>query len=197
MNLPSTSLGRARGFALNELLFTVSIISLVAAMGAGVYSGLRDTVSAEEQAQRMVDMAADVRRYLGKAQGSYTGLTPAMANGLGLIKPPMRWDGTAIRDRWGNVFDIYGTGPLIFSMTAGGATAPMRPSDCAAMATKLANAAWTVRVGATVTITKSGANDGTLAGGSAYKGGANLTQANLTAGCAEANTVVGAMFFER
>ena len=63
MNLPSTSLGRARGFALNELLFTVSIISLVAAMGAGVYSGLRDTVSAEEQAQRaaigVVDAAFD------------------------------------------------------------------------------------------------------------------------------------------
>jgi prepilin-type N-terminal cleavage/methylation domain-containing protein len=195
-NANIASRARNRGFALNELLLTVAIVSVLVGIGAAVYSGLRDGVGAEEQAQRMVDMAADVRRYMGKAQGNYTGLTPARANALGLLKPPLRWDGASIRDRWGNSMDLYGQGPWLFSVTAGGATS-MSPTDCAALAIKLASSAYAVMIGTSTVITKSGASDGWVTGGLSYKTGLVLSQGNLTTGCAQATPVVGATFLER
>jgi type II secretory pathway pseudopilin PulG len=193
----ASGMGRNRGFALNELLLMVAIVSVLVAIGASVYSGLRDNVGAEEQAQRMVDMAADVRRFMGKAEGTYLGLTPARANGLGLIKLPLRWDGTKILDRWGNAMDLFGAGPFQFSITAGGAASTMSPSDCAALASKLASSALQVMVGTGTVISKAGATNGWVTGGLLYKDGMVVSQSNLTTGCAQASPVVGASFRER
>ncbi len=187
---------RSAGFALQDLLFTVAVVSLLVGIGAGVYSGVRDTVGAEEQAQRMLELASDVRRFLGKGQGTYTGLTAARANALGLVRQPMRWDGTNIQDRWGNTVSIYGQGPYLFSITAGGAVG-MSASDCAAVATKLSNSAYRVMVGSATVMNTSGANDGWVSGGSLYKEGLTVTQANLTTGCSQARPIVGATFLER
>lgn len=195
-NAKRSSRARSAGFALQDLLFTVTIVSVLVGIGASLYSGIRDNVGAEDQAQRMVDLASDIRRVMGKASGDYTGMTPARAYNLGLIKAPMTWDGTNVRDRWGNVMDIYGFGPLNFDVLAGGGGG-MTASDCATLATKLASTAFVVRIGAGVTINKTSGLEGTMSGGNVYKSGDTITQTSLTSGCAEANTVVAARFIER
>lgn len=193
---PRGGVARAAGFALGELLLTVAAISALAAVGLGVYSNVRSSATADDQAQVMVDLAANVRRVFAKAQGNYTGVTAARVSAMGLVRAPLRWDGGSLRDAWGNAMTVYGSGPWRFSMTAGG-TRPMSASECAALATRLAISAHIVRVGSTAAVATSGADDGLVTGGNVYKDGTTINQAALGTGCAEASPVVGATFLER
>jgi type II secretory pathway pseudopilin PulG len=186
---------RALGFVLQELLLAVAIVSVIAAVSLGVYTSVRDSSKAEEQAQVMVDIASNVRRVFGKAQGNYTGVTAARVSTLGLVRQPLRWNGTNLQDAWGNTMTIYGSGPWMFSMTAGGGG--ITAVECAALATRLAITAASVRVGTTAAVSTSGATDGWVLGGHPYKANNAFNQANLTTGCSESNAVVGATFLER
>lgn len=188
----------ADGFALLELMLVVGVVSILLAIASGVYYKTRSSISAEEQGQRAVELAADIRRFIGKGVGTYAGLTPAMVANLGLVRPPFRWDGTNIRDAWGNTVALMGQSPWVYSMTLGGATSPISASDCAAVASRLANTGYAVLTGASVYLSTGGASAGWVQGGYTYKyGNQAVTQSNMTTGCAEANTVVGVTFLER
>jgi hypothetical protein len=186
------------GFVLGELLLMMAVIAVAIGIGTAFYANIRSSVKADEQAERMVQLAADIRQYIGKSSGDYTSLSPALANSLGLVRQPMTWDVSALLDVWGNTMNIGGSGAWRFSLTAGGATQPMSPSECAAVARRLADTAYRVTIGAAVVV-----SNGWTSGGSAYKtaGGVPpngaISQTSLTAGCSEANTIVGASFLER
>lgn len=188
--------GRQGGFALGELLLTIAAISALVGIGTSIYANVRASARADEQGQVMVDVAANMRKYIGKAQGDYTGTTAARVVALGFTRPPLRWDGTNLSDAWGNTMTVYGWGPFLFSMSAGG-TQRLSPSECAAIVARLANSAYMIRVGTSTSITSSGANNGWVENGNLYKTGTTINQAALNTGCSENNAVIGATFLER
>lgn len=185
---------KALGFTLIEIMVALGI------MGAGVsivlfYQGrAQATSSAKDATSAIANMVSKAKTYFAGA-GSYNAITPAVLNSMGLVTQPLTWDGTNIRDPWGNVMGIAGnaagTAPT-FVATIGGATSAIDREVCTALATALANGADAVNIGASTAITTT---NGIVGGGSAYKTTAGvLSIVNLNTGCTATNPTIGLQF---
>jgi hypothetical protein len=140
-------------------------------------------------------MASKIRTYFGPA-GTYNGITAASVNGMSLVSQPLTWDGTNIRDPWGNIINIVGNAAGAapsFVITLGGSTSPLDKEACTGMATGLGNGADTVRAGGTTAAVTT--TNGIIGGGNIYKTTAGvLSVPNLSTGCTDTNPVIGLQF---
>jgi hypothetical protein len=178
---------RARGFVLTELLLGLAVVAVVVLIGAGVYNNLRGGISADDQGNKMIAMAAAIQNNWRNA-GTYTTLSGAELNKLALINAPMKFVTPDVADAWGNPMIING-GAASFVMSVGGADSPINKDACASIANRLASIAQSIRIGASAT----GAA-GVATGGAVFKQGETITQASLGTGCSEASTVIVAQF---
>jgi prepilin-type N-terminal cleavage/methylation domain-containing protein len=181
-----------RGFALGEMLLAVAIVAVLVAIGAGVYGTMRGGINADDQAAKTVALAADIQKNWRNA-GNFATVSGTTVNALAIVQKPLKFDGTNLQDAWGNTMTING-GTTTFAMTIGGATNPLNSSECASVANRLGSGVATnINIGAAAAI-GTGATAGTVTGGNVYKAGQTVTQASLTTGCGEANTVIAANF---
>lgn len=182
---------KSRGFVLTELLLGVAVVSVLALIGAGVYQGLKAGINADDMGSKTIGMVSEIQKVWRNA-GNYTSVSPAEINKVSLVVAPMRMSGTDMLDAWGNTMTLNG-GQSSFALTIGGATAPINKDDCATIANKLASLGSVIRIGASAAV-GTGGSAGTVTGGQLFKTGATITQAGLTDGCSEANTVIAAQF---
>jgi prepilin-type N-terminal cleavage/methylation domain-containing protein len=192
MNPKQLNKSRSRGFALGEMMLAVAIVAVIVAIGAAVYGNMRGGINADDQAAKTVQLAADIQKNWRNA-GTYATLSAATINSVGLVQKPIKFDGTNLLDAWGNTMSVSG-GTTTFSITVGGATNALGDDECAAVANRLGSGVATnINVGTAATL-GSGASAGTVTGGSVYKAGQTINQANLVTGCIGANPVVAASF---
>lgn len=181
----------ARGFALNEMMLAVAIVSLVMAISAGAYTFLKRRVSADDQAIKLVALGDDIRRHW-RGTGSFAGLSAPALFKLGLVQRPMSADAASAYDAWMATMQFSGADTR-FAIVLGG-NGVMTRDECSAVASGIEAAAYEVRVGATVA-PGTGGSQGRLTGGYAYKSnGSTYDQAALASGCAEASTKIGVSF---
>ena len=192
--LPSCNVSRkpkgcreSRGFVLTELLLAIAIVAVLGLIGVGVYQGLRGTISADDRADKSIAMVADIQKNWRNV-GSYSSVSGSEINKLSLIKSPMKFDGNAMQDAWGNTTTLNG-GTTSFALTIGGATNPIDKDACGSIATKLAGLATNINIGQAA----SGVS-GQVSSGNVYKTGATITQTGLTTGCNETGTIIAAQF---
>lgn len=179
------------GFALNEMMLALAVVSFVIAISAGAYSLLKRRVSADDQAIKLVALGEDIRRHW-RGTGSFTGLSAAALFKLGLVQRPMTADAASTYDAWLAPMQFAGADTR-FAIVLGG-NGVMTRDECSAVASGIELTAYEVRVGAGVA-PGSGATLGRLAGGYAYKSNGNgYDQAALASGCAEAGTKIGVSF---
>lgn len=181
----------AMGFVLTELLLGIAVVAVVALIGVGVYRSLRSGINADDMADKTIGLVAEIQKNWRTA-GSYTSVSAVEVDKLSLINAPMRMSGANLTDAYGNTMSLNGS-QASFALTIGGATTPIAKDDCATIANKIAAIASVVRIGAAATV-GSGGTAGTVTGGNVFKSGATITQASLTDGCNEANTVIAAQF---
>ncbi len=179
------------GFALNEMMLALAVVSLVIAISAGAYSLLKRRVSADDQAIKLVALGEDIRRHW-RGTGTFTGLSTAALFKLGLVQRPMTADAASTYDAWLAPMQFSGADTR-FAIVLGG-NGVMTRDECSALASGIEATAYEVRVGTGVAL-GSGATLGRLTGGYAYKSnGSSYDQAALASGCAEAGTKIGVSF---
>ena len=179
------------GFALNEMMLAVAIVSLVIALSAGAYSLLKRRVSADDQAIKLAALGEDIRRHW-RGTGSFTGLSAPALFKLGLVQRPMTADAASMYDAWLAPMQFSGADTR-FAIVLGG-NGVMTRDECSALASGIESTAYEVRVGTGVA-PGSGATLGRLTGGYAYKSNGNsYDQTALASGCAEAGTKIGVSF---
>lgn len=179
------------GFALNEMMLAVAVVSLVIAISAGAYSFVKRRVSADDQAIKLVALGEDIRRHW-RGTGSFTGLSaPALFN-LGLVQRPMTADAASMYDAWLAPMQFSGADTR-FAIVLGG-NGVMTRDECSAVAAGVEAAVYEVRIGATVA-PATGSALGRITGGYSYKSnGTSYDQTALASGCAEAGTKIGVSF---
>jgi prepilin-type N-terminal cleavage/methylation domain-containing protein len=179
------------GFALNEMMLALAVVSLVIAISAGAYSLLKRRVSADDQAIKLAALGEDIRRHW-RGTGSFTGLSAPALFKLGLVQRPMTADAASMYDAWLAPMQFSGADTR-FAIVLGG-NGVMTRDECSAVASGIESTAYEVRVGAGVA-PGSGATLGRLTGGYAFKSNGNsYDQAALASGCAEAGTKIGVSF---
>jgi Tfp pilus assembly protein PilE len=181
----------ASGFVLAEFLLALAVVSVLISIAAQNYGTVRRYILSEDQASRLVLLAADVHKMWRNAS-DYTTLTPQSLSQLDLIRMPMRWDGTTILDEWGNAMLVAG-GKHTFAMTVGGGFNPMTPDECATVVNRLSSIALNINVGQSATL-GTGFSAGKITGGLSYKNSALINQDSLTSGCSQVSPVVAAEF---
>jgi hypothetical protein len=181
----------ASGFVLGEFLLALAVVSVLISIAANNYGVIRRYILSEDQASRLVQLAADVHKMWGNVT-TYTTVSPQTLSQLDLIKKPMVYDGANMQDEWGNPMLVVG-GKRSFAVTVGGAFNPMSPDECSAVANRLAAIALNINVGQSATLA-TGLNAGKLVGGLPYKSSAMINQDSLTTGCSQASPVVAAEF---
>jgi hypothetical protein len=138
-------------------------------------------------ADKSIAMVAEIQKNWRNA-GSYTSVSGAEINKLALIRSPMKFDGSAMQDAWGNSMTLNG-GTTSFALTIGGAANPLDKDACGNIATKLAAVATNINIGQSA----SGVS-GQVSSGNTYKSGSTITQSGLTTGCNETGTIIAAQF---
>ncbi|CAN7741750.1 hypothetical protein LJR118_006642 [Acidovorax sp. LjRoot118] len=187
MRISRPKIRSSKGFVLTELVLGLAVVAAVVAIGVGAYTVIRGGISADDQGNKMISMAASIQNNWRNA-GSYATLTGEELNKLALITAPMKFVTPDVTDGWGNTMTING-GPASFVMSVGGATAPINKDACASIANRLSSVAQTIRIGTSAT----GAA-GVATGGNVFKQGETYTQASLGTGCNEPSTVIVAQF---
>ena len=175
------------GFTLIEIMIALGIMGF--AIAAVMYYQTRAETSQQSNqvATSLVTMASKVKAYYGPTN-SFTAVSGTTLNQIAVVPKGMTYDGTNVVDPWGNAMSINGSAAT-FALTVGGSTGPLDKEACASIASKLAENAQAVRVGAAT------AAAGVIAGGSAYKAiGGSPDAALLGTGCSVANPVVAAQF---
>ncbi len=186
-----------KGFTVIEALIVIGLalagLALVLSNStkAGNKSNVKDAVTT---ASNMVTVVHDNLA----SSGSFNAVTTAVVNGLSVVDAPFTYDGTNIRDPYGNVVNFVGnastagTAPT-FVMTFGGATNPITSADCSTFAKGIVSKADIVRIGASTSMTTT---NGLAGGGSVYKASAGATPdiAALTTGCATTNPQIVMQF---
>jgi len=178
---------RQSGFALGELLLAVVIVSVLVAIGYGVYTQLsRDTASQDVKA-KTVAMVGKIRERFGSS-GDFTSLTGTVVDQLGARPDNWRLSSGNLVDSLGNTVDINGSATQ-FAMRFTGLT----KDNCANVASGLVGLGHEVNVGAASAISITA---GVITGGSAYKaaGGAPNT-GNLATGCGATEPLAVALVF--
>lgn len=186
-----------KGFTVIEALIVIGLalagLALVLSNStkAGNKSNIKDAVTT---ASNMVTVVHDNLA----SSGSFNALTAAVVNGLAVVDAPYTFDGTNIRDPYGNVVTFVGnaaaagTAPS-FVKTFGGATNPISSADCSTFAKGMVSKADIVRIGAAASMTTT---NGLAGGGSVYKANAGATPdiTALTTGCAATNPMIVMQF---
>lgn len=106
MKIPALPIRHARrcGFTLIELLLVLSIIGLLTAGGAAVYSGIMDQAKITGAETKIGVLTGFMQNYSMKRSGKY----PSQAAGLGALKATgMIKNDDEITDPWGQLFQ-YG-----------------------------------------------------------------------------------------
>jgi hypothetical protein len=181
----------APGFVLAEFLLALAIVSVLISIATTNYGTIRRYILSEDQASRLVQLAADVHTMWVNTK-SYSTVSAQSLAQLQLVRKPMTFDGANLLDQWGNPMLVAG-GSRTFAVTVGGAFNPMTPDECAAVVNRLGPIALNISVGQSATLA-TGVNTGKIAGGLPYKAGAQLNQDSLATGCSQPSPVVSAEF---
>lgn len=193
--LPSRSTASRRrsssGFVLAEFLLALVVVSTIVGIAAQNYAAIRQAILGDDQATQLVHLAADIQRLWGNAR-SFTTVSAVTLSQLDLVRRPMRYDGSAMYDHWGNTMGVSG-GSRTFALSVGGAAFPMAANECSALANRMATVASTVSVGSTAAV-GSGSAAGRVSGGVAVKANGAFSQTNLGTGCAQAGAVIAMEF---
>lgn len=184
---PAALARRTKGFVLQELLMGIAIVAVLGVIGAGVYLGLRSSISADDMANKTIEMATEIQRNYRNA-GSYASLSAAELDKISLLKAPIKFVSPNAVDGWGNTMTINGSAAT-FALTIGGSTTAIGKDECATVASKLGALASKITIGA-----DAAAAAGVVAGANVYKDGSTYTQTALTTGCSAANPVIAAQF---
>lgn len=188
-NIPQKrAIRKQMGFTLIEIMIALGIMGAAAA-GVLYYQNRAETGQAASKTATDISMiASKVKSYYGPSN-SYSALTGAKLNEMSLIPAPMKYDGANVLDPWGNAMIING-GTTSFAITIGGATSPLDKEACNSIASKLAENAQRINVGAAT------ATSGAISGGSVYKASFSSTPdaSALATGCNVADAVIAAQF---
>lgn len=179
------------GFVLAEFLLALVVVSTIVGIAAQNYAAIRQAILGDDQATQLVHLASDVQRLWGNAR-SFTTVSAVTLSQLDLVRRPMRYDGSAMYDHWGNTMGVSG-GTRTFALSVGGAAFPMAANECSALANRMATIASAVAVGNTAAV-GSGAAAGRVTGGFAVKSNGAFSEANLGAGCSQAGAVIAMEF---
>jgi prepilin-type N-terminal cleavage/methylation domain-containing protein len=188
------------GFTLIETMITLAVIGAALAVVLVYQRKAESSSRVLETVSAMANMTSKIRAYYAFV-GSYSGLDGARVKAMGLVAQPFTWNGFMLQDAWGNVMIVSGNAvgaAPTFVITFGGVVnliaRPLTAEECVSLATKLANGADRVMVGAIGTI---GVANGLASGGKVYKAAGNiLSMDNLTdaAGCGAANPMVALQY---
>lgn len=186
---PTRKTGRSRQFGLSllEVMMSVAIIGGILGFALYYQSKAKAGMSGNSASTNLALMASTIKNVVGSSN-SYATLTPATLDNIGGVPKGFVFDGTNVIDPWGNTMSVSGA-TATFALTVGGATQPLSKDTCTSIASRLADDAMTVRVGAAT------ASAGVIAGGSAYKAIGGVPDVSLLGtGCATANPVIAAQF---
>lgn len=175
------------GFTLIEIMIALGIMGF--AIAAVMYYQTRAETSQQSNqvATSLVTMASKIKAYYGPTN-SFAAVSGTTLDQIAVVPKGMTFVTPNVVDPWGNNMSINGS-VATFALTVGGATGPLDREACASIASKLAENAQAVHVGAAT------AAAGVIAGGSVYKAvGGAPNAANLGTGCSAANPVVAAQF---
>jgi prepilin-type N-terminal cleavage/methylation domain-containing protein len=182
---------RCSGFSLIEIMIALAVIGLAVTLALLYQRKVESTVKVLESVSAITNMTSKIKSYYA-AVGSYSGLTSERVHAMGLVVPPLTWDGVYIYDASGHTMSIWGNAAgaaPTFVISVGKTTTPvpsyisMTIEECIGLATELASGADRVNVGSWVAITDT---NGLAGGGKAYKAAGNvISMTNLTdaAGC--------------
>lgn len=178
---------RQSGFTLIEIMIALGIIGSAVAVVYYYQTRSETSQQAIQASEGLVTMASKIRQYYG-ATNSFVALSGTKLNEIAVVPKGMKYDGTNVTDPWGNTMSINGSATS-YALTVGGSTGPLDREACASIASKLAESAQSIRIGAAT------AAAGVIAGGALYKAaGAAPDPDALGTGCSTANPVVAAQF---
>jgi prepilin-type N-terminal cleavage/methylation domain-containing protein len=178
---------KQRGFTLIEIIIAIGIIGSATALVLYYQSRAETSQKANAIAGDVAMVASKIKQYFG-ASGTYTGLTAETLNQMNVMPKGFTFVDPNMIDPLGNAMSINGAAAT-FALTIGGATGPLDKEACASIASKLADNAQSIRVGAAT------AAAGVISGGSIYKAvGGTPDAALLGTGCNAANPVIAVQF---
>ncbi|MGE3342294.1 MAG: type 4 pilus major pilin [Vicinamibacterales bacterium] len=187
------TLRKQAGLTLIEAMVWLALLGVV--IGGTLYYQSRSDAS-----QKSTQAAADLTYMASKAKafykpsGSYSALTAANLNKMALVNPPMVYDGSNLKDAWGNTMSVAG-GTLTFAISVGGSTNPLDKEACTNIASTMVNNATSIRIGSAAAVTTTGATQGQVSGGNAYKTAGTVPDAAAMAtGCNESNPIIAIQF---
>jgi prepilin-type N-terminal cleavage/methylation domain-containing protein len=175
------------GFTLIEIIIAIGIIGSATALVLYYQARAETSQKANAMAGDVAMVASKIKQYFG-ASNTYAGLTASALNQMNVMPKGFTWNGSDMIDPMGNTMSINGTAST-FALTVGGSTGPLDREACASIASKLADNAQSIRVGAAT------AASGVISGGSVYKAvGGTPDAALLGTGCSAANPVIALQF---
>jgi type II secretory pathway pseudopilin PulG len=191
------SLKNQAGFTVIEALIVIGLALAALSLVLTNSTKASNKSTTKDAVTTTANMVTTIRSNMASS-GSYNLLSATIVNGLAVVSEPLTFDGTNIRDNYGNIMNFVGnaaaagTAPS-FVVTYGGATNPISKEDCTSFAKGLVSQADIVQIGAQASMTTT---NGLAGGGSVYKSGAGATPsiASLTTGCATTNPQIVMQF---
>lgn len=183
---------KSKGFTLIEIMIALAIMGTAIAAVLFYQGKAEGTQRALAMTQDTTLLASKIRS-LYSPQNSYKAINSGVEEELhkmGILPSNMTYDSDTITDAFGNKMEFTG-GVSTFTVSVGGTTGPLRPEECAALATGARSNAMAITVGKDAV----GTADEGVATGSFYKDLKGvLSTANLALGCQEENPVVVMQF---
>lgn len=178
---------KQRGIGLLEIIIAVGIIGGIAAYVVYNQTRAEAGVNALQVSQGTTSMVTGIKKLLGPSK-NFGALTPGWLNSNGLVIEPYRFDGTNVKDPYGNTV-VFSGATTTFALSIGGAQ--QLPNEvCSTFASTLGTNAQAIHIGSAAAVTA-----GAAGGGTAYKTAGNpaLNGAALSE-CGTTGTVVAMSF---
>lgn len=181
---------RSKGFTLIEIMIALAIMGTAIAAVLYYQGKTEGSQKAQATVQDTTSLASKIKAMYGP-QNTYTGITAADFDKMGIVPAGFTVTAGVINDAYGNTMTFTG-GPTTFTISIGGTIGPLQKEECAAIATGIRGNAMAIQVGAAAA---GAAGIATPAAGSTYKAAdGTLNAGNLATGCATASPKVVMQF---
>lgn len=172
------------------LLETIIVIGIVGGLLAYIVSNQTradNGVAGNKLAEGTTTMVAGIKKRLVPSR-TYAALSASWLNSNGLVVEPFTWDGTNVKDPFGNSVNLTGV-TTTFALTIGG-TEQVPQDVCSTFASTMAPNATNINLGAAATV-----SNGAVSGGTAYKTAANTDPVGTAlSNCSATSNVIALQF---